>query len=71
MISFEIPKCGYWERERPNATIPIQVRTSRRVLLANPVILKVIPLTVGAAQDMGIIDDFPDDKISPNRARND
>ena len=49
--------------------MPVRVLKSQSTFLANPVILKLTPLTVGAAQSRGIIGDFPDDAISPNRAR--
>ena len=50
--------------------MPVRVfKKSQSTFLANPVTLKLTPLTVAAAQSRGIIGDFPDDEISPNRAR--
>ena len=49
--------------------MPVRVLKSQSTLLANPVTLKLTSLTVGVAQSRGIIGEFPDDEISPNRAR--
>ena len=49
--------------------MPVRVLKNQSTFLANPVTFKLTPLTVAAAQSRGIIGDFPDDEISPNRAR--
>ena len=50
--------------------MPVRVfKKSQSTFLASPVALKLTPLTVTAAQSRNIIGDFPDDEISPNRAR--
>ena len=69
MISFGLSGCDYWEKEKPNAVMPVKVLAIQRVLLANPVVLTVTPLTIGSAQHLGIVGDFSDNKVSPNRAR--
>ena len=69
VAEFTIPGCSYWAKEKPNAVMPVRVLKSQSIFLANPVKLKLTPLTVAAVQSRGIIGDFPDDQISPNRAR--
>ena len=69
VAEFTIPGCSYWAKEKPNAVMPVRVLKSQSTFLANPVTLKLTPLIVTAAQSRGIIGDFPDDQISPNRAR--
>ena len=69
VVVFTIPGCSYWAEEKPNAVMPVRILKNQSTFLANPVTLKLTPLTVGAAQSRSIIGDFPDDTISPNRAR--
>ena len=51
--------------------MPVLVAKDSYQRLANPVTLRVTPLTVDAAVARGIVEDtiVPNNKISPNRAR--
>ena len=54
----------------PDGFIPLRVERDPSTRLANPVTVRVTPMTVAMAIQRGIIDDsFPDSVISPNRAR--
>ena len=51
--------------------MPVMVAKIPDMRLANPVLLRVTPLTVDAAVRRGIVEDtiVPNNDISPNRAR--
>lgn len=61
----------YREAEGEGAAIPLFISRSESVLLANPVLVRVTPLTIDEALARGIIGDFPtptDERFSPSRA---
>lgn len=67
-IVFTFSEGDYRENEMPNAMMPVRVM-KHDVLLANPVWIRVTPLTIQKAMDRNIIPDFePEDMLSPNRA---
>ena len=55
----------------PDLIMPVRVAKNPDIRLANPVSLRVTPLTVDEAVRRGIVEDtiIPNNEISPNRAR--
>ena len=68
VISFELTTAEYFQNE-PNALMEVLIIKSSYSQLANPVYLRVTPLTVGDALSRGVISEYNDENIfSPNRA---
>ena len=56
-------------RESESGDLEITIAKNQYVTLANPVTVRITPLTVPEALDRGIITTFDDDdRFSPNRA---
>ena len=69
MVTIEFTEDDY--RENEDGDMEITVARNQDVTLANPVIVRITPLTVEEALDRGIITTFDEDeKFSPNRAGN-
>ena len=69
-IGFQLTNDEYLINER-DLIMPVLVAKDSYQRLANPVSLRVTPLTVDAAVRRGIVEDtiVPNNEISPNRAR--
>ena len=67
---FQTTNDDYLINER-DLIMPVRVAKNPDIRLANPVSLRVTPLTVDAAVRRGIVEDtiVPNNVISPNRAR--
>ena len=69
MINIEFTEDDY--RENEDGDMEITVARNQDITLANPVIVRITPLTVEEALDRGIITTFDEDEtFSPNRAGN-
>ena len=69
VITFELAEDDY--RESESGDLEITIAKNQDVTLANPVTVRITPLTVPEALASGIITTFDDDDIlSPNRAGN-
>ena len=67
VITFELAEDDY--RESESGDLEITIAKNQDVTLANPVTVRITPLTVPEAFDRGIITTFDeDDLLSPNRA---
>ena len=69
-VGFQLTNDDYLINER-DLIMPVLVAKEPNQRLANPVTLRVTPLTVDAAVRRGIVEDtiVPNNDISPNRAR--
>ena len=70
VAEFQTTNNDYFINER-ELIMPVRVAKNPDIRLANPVSLRVTPLTVDEAVRRGIIEDtiVPKNDISPNRAR--
>ena len=69
-VTFELSEPGYRSREGDTGFMPIIISKDSEVFLANPIIFRVIPLTLDEAEAQGLIPDviLPDNEFSPVRA---
>ena len=69
-VGFQLTNDDYSINER-DLIMPVLVAKDPNQRLANPVLLRVTPLTVDAAVQTDIVEDtiVPNNDISPNRAR--
>ena len=69
VISFGLTTAEYFQKEEPNALMEVLITKSSDIQLANPVYLRVTPLTVGDALSRSVIGKYDDENpFSPNRA---
>ena len=70
-ISFHLSEPVYRATEGRNEFMPVIISKREYVFIANPIIFRIIPLTVRQALDRHVISSFePLDLNSPNRAGN-
>ena len=71
-IAFGLTEEDYSEREGDTGFMPVIIAKDSDVFIANPIVFRVIPLTVSQAEAQGLIPRLipaiPDDQFSPNRA---
>ena len=69
VVSFSFSEADYVVTENPGASFSLQITKPRDIILANPVRIKVSPMTVETALSRGVISTFPEDSTNaPNRA---
>ena len=70
-MTFGFSESEYSEVEGNNTSMNLRVDKEQKVRLANPVVLRITPLTVERALSTGIISDFHNESVnSPDRAGN-
>ena len=70
-MRFGFSESDYSEWEGNNTSIHLRIVKEQKVRLANPVVLRITPLTVEGALSTGIISDFHNESVnSPDRAGN-
>ena len=71
-VTFEFTNDDYREREGGTGFMPVIISKDSEVFIANPIIFRVIPLTIGEAESQGLIPNvisaIPDHYFSPVRA---
>ena len=72
-VNFELSDEDYRSREGDTpGFMPVIISKDSEVFIANPIIFRVIPLTIGEAEAQGLITDviptIPDNPFSPIRA---
>ena len=73
VITCQLSESDYTQNEEPNALMEVLITKESGIQLANPVYLRLTPLTVSDALARGVISseferDNPENEYSPNRA---
>ena len=71
-VTFKLSEDFYREWEGDTGFMPVIISKDSEVFIANPIVFRVIPLTIGEAEALGLIPDvipmIPDSQFSPIRA---